>query len=226
MFLALALSMSACTRTLDNRGLAPALSSTELEQSTRNYLAVRDALIRRAGLDQNQLSTSPQLWFEVAAAGIGFVDEQCNGFFDDLFAAERNLRTLRQELGDISSAASVILAAAGAQKAISFVATALGLASHTVDNVSILRLVNLGPDKVRRIVSRSQEAYKYNIARTRNIYVTQSAAMEAVAGYLKLCRVPTISSHIDEVFASIDFKSLTSGDTAAPALRMISTPNP
>ncbi|NEI31730.1 hypothetical protein [Rhizobium ruizarguesonis] len=138
---------------------------------------------------------------------------------NNLFVAERKLRATRNQVSDTGTAAVAIMSIAGAPlEAIGYVAASLGLAQSTIDNYAILRLVDLGPSRVLQLVARAQSAYREQTMRNAGDYTQEVLAMNAVAGYLDLCRVPTIMSLIDQAVDNTDFVADTSSNLSAPQL--------
>ena len=222
-FVLIASVLGACSSNLDGSGLAPQMSAADVKKSTENQARVMESLVIRAGLQVPPL-VGPGNWYPVTLAGFGYVDEKCNAFVDDLFRADRAIRAGRNELNDISNAVAAILSYTTASRnTIGLVATSFGLASKSLDNYQILRLVNLGPAKVQTFVKKSQNAYRIEAEQNKStIYATQPDAMDAIAGYIDLCRVPTIVSYIDSAIENTDIVADNSaGPSTSPRLLLV-----
>ncbi|MER9526670.1 peptidoglycan-binding protein [Mesorhizobium sp. M0292] len=152
--------------------------------------------------------------------GYDYVDEDlCKPFLNSLFVAERKLRATHNQIEDVGTAAISIMSFAGTSvEAIGYVAASLGLAQSTVDNYQIIRLVDLGPSRVLQLVNRAQSAYREQTMRRGGDYDHEILAMNAVAGYLDLCRISTITSLIDKAVDNTDFVADTSSTLPAPQL--------
>ncbi|POH24967.1 hypothetical protein ATY30_28380 [Sinorhizobium americanum] len=159
-------------------------------------------------------------WKLVVLGGYDYVDEDlCKPFLDNLFVVDRKLRATRNQVSDTGTAAMAIMSIAGTSlEAIGYVAASLGLAQSTIDNYEILRLVDLGPSRVLQLVTRAQSAYREQTIRHANNYTQEVLAMNAVAGYLDLCRVPTIMSLIDRAVDNTNFVADRSSNLSAPQL--------
>jgi hypothetical protein len=200
-------------------GLPPTLDAADLELSTVNYVNVQDLLIRRAGFPD---AVATGNWYPLAVAGYGYVDEKCNAFMDELFEADRRLRAGRNQVNDIANAVTAILSYTSTSRAdIGIVASAFGLASKTIDNYQIVRLVDLGPAKVHKLVAKAQQAYRTQTYADRAKYTHQTYAMQAVAGYLDLCRVPTIVANIDRAIDIANFVPDTTDASLLPRLMVV-----
>lgn len=222
----LAASLAGCASGAAPIGLAPALNAADLQASTDNYIDVERLLIQRAGFDEPPPHGEGK-WYPVVVAGYSYVDEKCNAFMDELFEADRRLRAARNQLSDIATTTTAILTATSAARAdIGIIAAAFGLASQTIDNYQIVRLVDLGPTKVHNLVAKAQHAYRTKTNNDWPLFGNRAFAMQAVAGYLDLCRVPTIVTAIDKAIEVADFVPDDAGIQLSPKLRMVGGSEP
>lgn len=219
----LGLAASACSPGNDWRGLGPKIEATDIERSTNNYLSVRNSLVRRAGLDGTGVAGGHEYWYQVTLAGFHYVDEKCNAFIGGLFAAERVIRAGRNQINDIGSAVTAILSyTVAAREEIGIVASAFGLASKTIDNAEIVFLVELGPARVKSLVEKARKAYRGRVYINRTAVTAQSIAMDSVAGYLDICRVPTIAALIARAVDGANATTDTNdGNPTNPSLLLV-----
>ncbi|MER9203430.1 peptidoglycan-binding protein [Mesorhizobium sp. M0933] len=207
---------SACTTDPES---SMVLRADRVKASATNRVGVVASMVEYSGLPAKPGPESPD-WKLVVLGGYDYVDEDlCKPFLNSLFVAERNLRATRNQISDIGTAAIAIMSFAGTSlEAIGYVAASLGLAKSTIDNYQIVRLVDLGPSRVLQLVNRAQSAYREQTMRRAGDYTHEVLAMNAIAGYLDLCRVPTIVSLIDKAVDNTNFVADTSSNLAAPQL--------
>ncbi len=204
--LMLALTLAACNGTIAGHGVSPVLDGADVKISTANYIEVRDTFFARAGLVA-PLTDGRDVWRRFMTAGFSYVDEKCRVFVDDLFEADRLIRAGRNQLGDIATAATAILALTQASRAeVGVVAAALGLATKSLDNYALARLANIGPERIRTLLQRSTTTYREAVLANLARYSDQTAAMDAIAGYLDLCRIPTIIAQVDSIVQDVRFE--------------------
>ncbi|WP_167481064.1 peptidoglycan-binding domain-containing protein [Mesorhizobium waimense] len=208
--------VSACTTDPES---SMVLRADRVKAAANNRVGVVASMVEYSGLPAKPGPESPD-WKLVVLGGYDYVDEDlCKPFLNSLFVAERNLRATRNQISDIGTAAIAIMSFAGTSlEAIGYVAASLGLAKSTIDNYQIVRLVDLGPSRVLQLVNRAQSAYREQTMRRAGDYTHEVLAMNAIAGYLDLCRVPTIVSLIDKAVDNTNFVADTSSTLAAPQL--------
>lgn len=208
--------MSSCT---SDREPSMVLRADRVSAAANNRVGVVASMVRYSGLSAKPAPGSVD-WNLVVLGGYDYVDEDlCRPFLNNLFVAERKLRATRNQVSDTGTAAMAIMSIAGTSlEAIGYVAASLGLAQSTIDNYAIIRLVDLGPSRVLQLVTRAQSAYREQTMRRANGYNQEVLAMNAVAGYLDLCRVPTIMSLIDRAVDNTNFVADASSNLSAPQL--------
>lgn len=130
--------------------------------------------------------------------GFALVDRDCARFFDRLQRARQAGEFTTAQLAAIASAASAIMAIAGAgAPAIGYTAAGLGLASVTASNIQRFGLLTDFPDELQSLILDAQAAYKRDIllqAERLGTRLTRGDAYAAVVGYARLCTLPHMSA--------------------------------
>jgi hypothetical protein len=183
------------------RGPSAVLQSTDVVAAIGNTKLIIDALAHDNNIPIEGFYTSP-LYYNVAIAGMNFVDDQCSAYFDKLFFVQRDRQFGQQVLAAGSAAAGAVLALTGAST-ITFgaVASAFGFSSTVVDSVAGSFLFQLPPATTYGFVKELQTAYRKGVDPR---YVqTPSAAYHLMQDYLAICLPPNIEARLVDRVADI-----------------------
>ena len=199
----LSISMSGCGSSGFGgiRGPSAVLQSTDVVSASGNTRIIIEALAHDNNIPIEGFYTSP-LYYNVAIAGMNFVDDQCSAYFDKLFFVQRDRQFGQQVLAAGSAAAGAVLALTGAST-ITFgaVAAAFGFSSTVVDSVAGSFLFQLPPATTYGFVKELQTAYRKGV--NPGYVQTPSAAYHLMQDYLAICLPPNIEARLVDRVADI-----------------------
>ncbi|MBB4121720.1 hypothetical protein [Martelella radicis] len=191
------------------RGPSPVLQAGAVKNSTENYQRVLAQLIARAGYSETANAVD---WYEVARAGFGYVDEQCNEYLAALYRIRKNRDATSSQITAFGLSAGNILALVDAgAKAIAITADAFGLAQSVNNNATSALLFAMDPSDIQSLVRGQAGAYRIGVARQRANYQSSNAAMEAVKGYLNICLPVSIEAQVKATLQGTQFQAVTTG---------------
>lgn len=222
--LALAVIISGCIPGPNGLGVyngpPPVISASSAAASTRNYLAVRDVFIRRAGYGSSATVVD---WYEVSLAGFSYVDEQCTAYLSALQDLRRSRDHIRNQIAAVGTTTGAILGVTGVTtQAIAITAAAFGLASQITENATASLLYAMDPSDIQDLVRNQSQAYRMGVAAQRANYVSQNAAMDAVRGYLNLCLPVSIEAQVKAAVKNTAYIA-TPTSFGVPSLTQVST---
>ncbi|MCB1741082.1 MAG: hypothetical protein KDK91_11980 [Gammaproteobacteria bacterium] len=207
----------------------PDLANADDVASASSEQKVLMAFASRAGLSRLPDKDSEDWWL-IVGAGLNVVDEQCERYMGAIFWADRKLRTANAQVSLLgASTAAVMGLASVSAKAIATTAAAFGLVNQGIENYSKGLLYQIEPSAIRQLVERSQSAYRQALNErhqgANDPYVTRSAAVSAIQGYLSLCLPVSIETQVNRAVSTTDFVADRDKDPDAlgprPALRQI-----
>lgn len=188
------------------------------------------AFVERAGLQGGLPGTASDDWQLVVRAGINAIDEQCEKYIDAIFWADRGLRTAGSQINLVGATTATLMGIFSAPGgAIAATAAAFGFGTQGMTNFSNGLLYKIEPSGIRKMVKRSQSAYRDGVEERMQVYNSRPAAVAAIQGYLSLCLPASIETQINEAVAASDFnlvepKSEGKDDLPpVPELKRIST---
>ncbi len=160
------------------------------------------------GLPTNVLpSAGDPRWGLVVKGGLNAIDEQCENYMQAMFWADREMRTAGDNINLLGATTGTLMGVfGGPASAIATSAAAFGLATQALSNESKGLFFEVEPSGVRRIVSRSQVAYRQGVDAKIKTYNSRPAAVEALQGYLTLCLPAHIATQINQAVDSSQFQ--------------------
>ena len=171
----------------------------------------------RAGLTTLPEAGNPNWWY-IVEAGLNSVDEECENYMDAIFWADRELREAGSQISLLGATTATMMGLADAStNAIAATAAGFGLVSQGLANHSNAILYQIDPASIRRIVERSQAAYRAGLySLDRSIYNSRPASVAAIQGYLSLCLPSSIETQINHAVAATEFKFDIGGANGSP----------
>ena len=195
----------------DYGALEPATGS-----SSDNEKKILEAYAKRAGL-KIPFPETPESWQLIVRGGFNAIDEQCETYMQAMFWADREMRTARENINLLGATTGTLLGVfGGPATAIATSAAAFGLATQALNNESKGLFFDVEPSGVRRIVSRSQTAYRQGIEAKIATYNSRPAAVTAIQGYLTLCLPSHIATQINQSIDSTKFQVTNPDDKTNP----------
>src|SRR5262245_53115103 len=187
------------------------LEAAPVTESAMNYLGVRDALLKRAGLDAPP-TENDERWMLFIEAGFSYVDERCNTFINALYWYDRRRQSVGAEariIGDTSIAIMGHVNAAA--KSLNIAADAFSLATRSIDNLYGSVLFTMPPATIQTMVMRLRKAHREAVTNDRMRHLSQSRAMTTIGDYLGICLPPNIEARIQNTLNETVFISNPDG---------------
>lgn len=199
--LAVLLLLGACSsaeRHLLFSGADSRIDRAKVEAYASEQASITAAISKAAGIPPEagtpQQYTSEQ-WRVFVAAGINYVDLQCNDYLGALNRFYRAKNTTKQQFALLGSATLGVLGAVGvAAQALAITGIAFGLATASVDNLASGLIYELPAADVIQLVRNMQQTYKSALPPTG--YNNQPAAFAAIQGYINICLPTSIETQV------------------------------
>ncbi|MGZ2487167.1 hypothetical protein ACVITL_005752 [Rhizobium pisi] len=193
-------------------GVSSRINTADIERSGDDQSALVKAL---KGDSLNAGSTGDL--YSATQFGFNYVDDQCRVYFNDLFAAEKDLQATRSTLSAAGQTTSAILGITGASKiTLAIVAQAFGLGTNLTDVAASSFLFHLPAAPTKDFVRRMQIAYRQGVAERRS-NLTAPDVYYHIQSYLDLCLPSTIEGNITKYLGSAEAFSLQSGSSSGSA---------
>jgi hypothetical protein len=206
------MSLSACAareRVSYLRGPRTTLSDYGATAKARaaSETLVLEAYAEQAGLKLPLPPTPSDQWQYIVRAGINAIDEQCEKYIDVIFWADRELRTVRNEINLAGATTAALMGVfAAPADAIAATAAAFGFGNQGLANLSSGLLYEIQPSGIRKIVERSQAEYRKGVEERITVYNSRPAAVAAIQGYLCLCLPAYIETQINSAVAATNYQ--------------------
>lgn len=208
--LMLALAVSGCQPSLDGRymreGAGTTLAWEGLGEATRlqeNYIGY---ICQQAGLAGGAGPCVPldgRDWTIFVQAGLNDIDVRCDAYLAWLDDKRRSTAPILQELSDLRTAATAIMAVTGAGvDAIAIAGAAFGLASNTFTNLRSRLVLEVNHSTVQAVVLSAQNRLRTEILAAR--IDNRPAALHALRQYLRACMPFTIETEINTTITAFE----------------------
>jgi len=142
-------------------------------------------------------------WELFVQAGMNDIDARCDAYLAWLDDKRRSAGPILQEISDIRTATSAIMAVTGSGVTpIAVVGSAFGLASSTFANIQSRLVLEVNHSTVQTIVLVGQRRMRAEILRTR--IDNRPIAMHALRQYLRICQPFTIETEINTTVTAFE----------------------
>jgi hypothetical protein len=188
----------------ENRwGPGELISAKEAEKSVKAYEVYMEYFIRRAYvIDERPLIPDKP---RVVHAAMGFIDEKCDVYLDNLLVADKGssgLQALLTLAGTTTTAiVSVLDASSSTFEALvlgfGFTSSAIKIASHSY-------LFGVGATVVRAHVVKTRLAYRTDNLTAINAVTTDPEIDYVIRDYMSLCFPATIEAHFTKLIVTAD----------------------
>lgn len=224
----LATALSGCDSpgggSLLRQGIGTDLSHAGLAQATTlqdRYVAL---ICRQAGLgafaseegcaDQSFRAAD---WSAFVQAGMNDIDARCDAYLAWLDERRRSAGPILQQISDIRTATTAILALSGVGvDPIAIVSAAFGLASGTFTNVNSRLLLQLDQSTVQAVVLSRQTEFRQMLRAPDQRIANRPDAIHVLRSYLRICSPFTIETDINTTITTLARGGAAAIDRQAP----------
>lgn len=201
-FLSLFILLAACSptdKTYLREGIGSSLYGDDGGEAARQQNIYIDYICSESGLASGQTcdpdTFGPTAWTQFVQAGMNDIDVRCDAYLVWLDSRRRAREPVLQEISDIRTATTAILAATGVGvEPIAIAAAAFGLASSSFTNLNASLVFALDQSTVQTIVVSRQTDFRRNLP---TVIDNRPAAIYALRSYLRLCMPMTIDTQVN-----------------------------
>ncbi len=190
-------------------GVGTDLNHSALADATDSQDRYVALVCRQAGLGQISDSCATEAfrateWSAFVQAGMNDIDARCDAYLAWLDDKRRSVGPIAQQISDIRTATSAILAVTGVGvNPMAVVSAAFGLATNTFTNFNSRLLFQLDQSTVQALVLHRQTEFRQSLLDPQRRADNRPGAIHILRSYLRICAPFTIETDVNTTITTL-----------------------